>query len=123
MPPQKQVPDFWRNTWAMDRMYVLSMFHAKEYRKHIPAVTLRHYDPILNVTRNGIDLKFLKETTKTVKKNMKRLLYTSRPERGMQELLTGIWPVLHKADPSLELALCTYDIAKDNLPTAVVDYY
>lgn len=87
-----------------EQVMVLSEFHRQAYLKAVPEL-----DPVLWKTTNGVDLELLKKHG-VGPRNAKRLIYASRPERGLEYLLRVIWPQLLERDPELELALCGYDV-------------
>lgn len=67
-------------------------------------------DRVLWQTRNGVDLELLRKYAG--RKNPKRLLFASRPERGLDVLLNEIWPRLRAIDPALELHVASYDTSR-----------
>lgn len=89
--------------WNAQRVLVLSQFMRDQYKR-----VYDFPDSILHVTRNGIDLCKIKEA-EDPKREQKLLVYTARPERGMEILLEQTFPRLLKADPDLRLALAGYN--------------
>lgn len=69
-------------------------------------------DQILWPTRNGVDLSLLRHHAQGITRNPKRMIYASRPERGLDFLLMEVWPKLRAIDPALELVVCGYDSSK-----------
>lgn len=86
------------------QVMVLSQFHKDAYLKEAPML-----ESVLWQTRNGVDLQMLHKHG-TAAKNKKRLIYASRPERGLLFMLEEVWPRLLQADPELELSICGYDM-------------
>lgn len=90
---------------SIDLMFVLSQFHAADYAKKLPACT-----ESLVLTRNGLDIGQIRRATANVDKVPGRLVYASRPERGLKLLLQYIWPRLLQQFPHLSLTICGYDV-------------
>jgi len=89
--------------YKIDRVFVLSEFHKGTFQHHLGVPEDRYL-----VTRNGVDLALIDETVEGVERDPNRLLYTSRPERGLDVLLT-MWPELKRRRPELKLAIAHYD--------------
>ena len=91
--------------WNVDKVMVVSQFMAQQYRE------VYGLGDELWVTRNGIDLKTVEDARQTVTtpRNRKTLVYSARPERGLDVLLSTIFPQLLAKDPELRLHLCSYD--------------
>jgi glycosyltransferase involved in cell wall biosynthesis/SAM-dependent methyltransferase len=90
--------------WNIDRVFVLSEYMRNQYRKVTDLPESAFY-----TTRNGIDLAlFDRVHAEVLVRHPKRLLYTSRPERGLDVLLGEIMPKLLEADPTIELRLAGY---------------
>uniref|UniRef100_UPI003F696505 methyltransferase domain-containing protein n=1 Tax=Polynucleobacter sp. TaxID=2029855 RepID=UPI003F696505 len=83
-------------TWNIDFMYCLSQFHKDQYLKQLPEL-----ESILKLTTNGIDFDLV---PKDVKKKH-RIMFTSRPERGLYSAL-NVYEKL--GDKDLELLICAY---------------
>lgn len=82
--------------WNYDYMYCLSEFHKKDYVDRIPEV-----EKIIKLTSNGVDFSLCQKDTP--KKH--KVMFTSRPERGLMEALS-----LYEAygDKDLEFLACNY---------------
>ena len=95
--------------WNVDRMFVLSEFHKKQYMEvyGIP-------EDALFVTRNGIDLDMI-ESVPDQKRDMKAVIYTARPERGLDILLEHTYPRLLQKDPEIRLYVAGYDNYTEHL--------
>jgi len=91
--------------WACDRVMVLSQFMKRQYQNvyGLP-------DSALHVTRNGIDLRMLEAAPGPPEgvRDMKAIVFTARPERGMDILLEETFPRLLREDPELRLYLAGY---------------
>ncbi|MEQ8251992.1 MAG: glycosyltransferase [Oceanibaculum nanhaiense] len=81
-------------------VYCLSDYHQWHFRQHLP-----HWDHKIRRTHNGLDFSLIKEAVASESKRHK-LMYTSRPERG---LLRALSIYEQYADRTLEFTCCTYD--------------
>lgn len=89
--------------YKVDRLLVLSRFHRSQFQRHLSLPEGRYL-----VTRNGVDLDLIDEAIAGVARDSNRLLYTSRPERGLDVLLE-MWPELKRRRPELKLAIAHYE--------------
>ena len=102
----------------IDLLFVLSRFHRDDYLAKVPECS-----PKLAITRNGLDLSLLLAAQNAAKRSPGRLVYASRPERGLKLLLDYIWPRLHKTLPGLELTICGYQSTQSGaLPAHLAEY-
>lgn len=85
---------------AIDFIYCLSDYHAA-----YTAGFFKDYFDKIKITANGIDLDLVRDVTKDVHSKKHRIMYTSRPERGLGEALY-VYEKLN--DKELELLICTY---------------
>ena len=109
--------------WQIDRLAVTTDYHAESYLKAIPEI-----GPLLFRTGNGVDTQECWEAghfeerigpeyeTRAVKKDPRKLIYTSRPERGLVWLLSAIFPKLLEKFPDLKLHVATYDFPFELAP-------
>lgn len=96
--------------WNYDKLFVLSDFMHKQYKEvyQLP-------EELFHVTRNGIDLKTIEHTRQEASKlkgaarNPLSLVYSARPERGLDILLAEIMPRILKYEPNARLFLSYYD--------------
>jgi len=102
--------DFMGSLWNVAEVWGLSDFHIKQMSE-----TYGVSEDLFWKTRNGIDPIRLTPQ----KRNPKRLIYTARPERGMDVLLRDIMPKIWAQDPAMELHLCGYD----NTVPEMVQFY
>ena len=88
--------------WNIDRVIVLSDYMREQYHAiyGLPEETLW-------TTRNGIDLDLFRQ--ETAPRNQKRLIYSARPERGLDVLLKRVMPRLLERDPEITLTIYGYD--------------
>ncbi len=89
--------------FRVDRVFVLSEFHREQLQGHLDLP-----DDRVLVTRNGVALDLVEEAAAGAKRDRDRVIYTSRPERGLEVLLT-MWPRLKQARPGLKLSIAHYD--------------
>jgi glycosyltransferase involved in cell wall biosynthesis len=89
--------------YKLDRLFVLSEFQKKQFRRHLDVPEDRYI-----VTRNGVDLALVDESIAGVGRDPNRVIYTSRPERGLDVLLT-MWPEMKERRPDLKLAIAHYE--------------
>lgn len=95
--------------WNVDQVAVVSKFMADQYKEvyGLP-------DSVLWQTRNGVDLDLFKPFQHEPRQP-KKLVYSARPERGLDRLLRDIFPALLKEDPGLKLTLLGYDNMVDHM--------
>lgn len=108
-----------------DQVLVLSDYHAGLFHHlHDPAMRPddwhAHMAALLWKTSNGVDLELLRRCAKDVRRHPKRLIFASRPERGLDYLLGEIFPKLQAIEPDLELHVCSYDASR--LPQLTPEY-
>jgi glycosyltransferase involved in cell wall biosynthesis len=96
----------------------LSNFHRDNYLTRLPQL-----DDRAVVTRNGLDFGLMDLGAQGARKIPGKLIYASRPERGLRVLLEAIWPRLQKARPDLRLHVCGYVVDDLHLDPAVKDLH
>ena len=97
--------------WNVDEVFVLSDWQKKQYKEvyemledDMDGIATYNYE-LFWQTSNGIDvIKDLK-----VERKAKQLVYTNRPERGMDVLLFDIAPKIWARDEDVEILICGYD--------------
>jgi len=89
--------------YKLDRLSVLSEFQKQQFQRQLDVPEDRYV-----VTRNGVDLALVDESIAGVERDPNRLIYTSRPERGLDVLLT-MWPEMKQRRPDLKLAITHYE--------------
>ena len=87
--------------WNVDKVFCLSDWHINNY---IEINKLKKEDNLFFKTSNGI--KIIKPT-KQPRKN--QIVYTNRPERGMDNLLYNVLPKLWEKDQDIEVVIAGYD--------------
>lgn len=103
--------------WNIDRILGVSKFHVDQI-KNVYGIK----DDFLGVLPNGINLALWENrATPEKKKASKIMLYSSRPERGLENLVKpgGIMERLYEIDPEIRLAICGYD----NTTPEMQEYY
>jgi len=92
--------------WNTDRILGVSEWHKKQVSEIYDL-----NDGFISVLRNGINLADFSPEAGRLKFNSKTLLYTSRPERGLENLVKpgGIMEQLYKLDPEIQLVVAGYD--------------
>lgn len=106
--------------WGYDKLFVLSDFMRKQYQDVIGLPADVFYQ-----TRNGVDLDLVArvrgevEAKTDVRRNPLSLIYTARPERGLDVLLQEILPRVLEREPQARLFLARYD----NQVAEVADFY
>ncbi|MFH0962961.1 MAG: methyltransferase [Planctomycetota bacterium] len=97
-----------------DMAFFLSDFHERQWRALLPEIA-----PIAVRTANGVDLDYLDAAVRKTAREGNVFLYSSRPERGLEVLLTAIWPRVLERLPDAELRVAGYDLAGIDTPPQV----
>jgi len=87
------------NTLPIDRIFAVSRWQRDEWSHYFHIKQDRFF-----LTRNGVDLTMFKPG---VQRERHRLIYASRPERGLDVLLK-LFPIIRNRIPTAELHLYTY---------------
>ena len=103
--------DLMPRLWQTDLLMCLSDYHIDDYcgpegeevKGKIPCLR-----PFIWKTSNGVDLDVIEANKRP--KVPGKLIYTSRPERGLYYLLHDIMPRLLERRPRLRLHYCTYEL-------------
>ncbi len=88
----------------VDTIFTVSRWQAEAYAEHFGIPRDRFH-----VTRNGIDLTFFPR--EPLSRDRKKLVYTSRPDRGLDVLL-DLFPKIREKEPEAELHIFTYTQAE-----------
>ncbi|MCI0551513.1 MAG: glycosyltransferase family 4 protein, partial [Anaerolineae bacterium] len=94
--------------WNIDKVILLSEYHKEQYR-----AVYGLEDALMHVGRNGIDPDLF-ETDK-VERDRYRLIYTARPERGLDVLLKEVFPELLRREPRFRLSIAAYHNPVDHM--------
>lgn len=95
-----------------DLVFLLSEYHKKNYKQFVSEI-----DSFSWITKNGVDLDLIKENLRP--KVPGKVIYTSRPERGLHYLLADILPLLISQRPDIKLHFCNYDLQGMQVPDQV----
>ena len=92
--------------WNVNKILCVSQFHVYQV-KRIYGINENYIDFI----PNGIDLELCQPGSLKEKRDSKIMLYSSRPERGLINLVSpnGIMEQLYKIDPEITLIVTGYD--------------
>ena len=99
-------------------LFNLSRFHVEDYLGKIPQLKSKIFQ-----TRNGIDMEMIQQAVKGREKIAGKMIYASRPERGLPFLLQFIWPKVRALCPEATLHICTYDVDRQSLPPKILTLY
>lgn len=94
-------------TWNVDKFLTVSKFHKKQV-----AEVYGINDEWIDVLPNGVDLSLYQEPIDVAKKiKSKLMLYSSRPERGLVNLVKpgGVMEQLWEYDREIKLLVCSYE--------------
>ena len=94
----------------IDRIFAISHWQRDVWSRHFNIPAERFF-----LTRNGVDLKLFKPVEKRVRH---RLVYASRPDRGLNVLLK-LFPSIRQQVPDAELYVYTYQLPDDKLNDVV----
>lgn len=100
--------------WNIDKIMTVSQYMTNQY-KEVTGLP----DEAFWTTKNGINLSITDKSHSKNKRNRKQLVYTARPERGLDVLLEKIMPRLWEQDPEISLVVATYN----NTVPHMVDFY
>lgn len=100
--------DFRGALWNVDRIMIVSDFMREQYRE-----VLGLPEELFLVSRNGIDLNLFPQESR--QREAGKVMYVSRPERGLDVLLEKVWPRLRKRVPHVKLYLAGYDNTVDHM--------
>jgi len=96
-------------SYNVQKILTVSKFHSEQVQKVYACKK-----EILEVFKNGIDddlYKNASEIDENIKLGSKTILFTSRPERGLEQLVRpdGIMERLYQIDPEIRLMVAGYD--------------
>lgn len=102
----------------IDLFLVLSEFHKDNFLMRLPQL-----DDRLVITRNGLDFDLMDQAAQQAVPDPNKLIYASRPERGLKTLLEDVWPRLYRWNPDLKLFVCGYQIKLSDMPPELEELY
>lgn len=94
----------------IDLLFFLSAFHRDHYLSYLPEAEDRSI-----VTRNAINPEWTSMAAEGVKRDPSKVIYASRPERGLKLLLREIWPEILRRRPGTRLHVCGYQVERSLL--------
>lgn len=110
--------------WQTDLAILLSDYHIANY-----TTTDDGSDPeqskvpwmkkIMWKSSNGVDIDLIDEIRERTPKVPGKVIFTSRPERGLHYLTTLVLPELLKEFPDLKLHYCNYSLGNMQVPDSV----
>lgn len=103
--------------WQTDQIFALSDFHIANYTEGEKGEKLPQFKDFFWKTSNGVDMELIKANLRPKERN--KVIYTSRPERGLHFLLQHILPEVLKEVPDLKLYYCNYDLGAMQVPDTV----
>lgn len=90
-------------TWNINKIATVSQFHTDQMKK-----VLGLQDEIFFTSRNGIDVEAIQQGLDG-ERDLKRIVYTARPERGLDVLLSEVFPRILEKDREFQLHIAGYD--------------
>lgn len=95
--------NFHGTMWNVDRILVISEFMKRQYQEVHGGP-----DSVFHVTRNGIDIGLIDSVPEQERDRFK-IMFTSRPERGLDIMLRDVLPRLLQREPRIQLYISRYD--------------
>lgn len=112
----KGVDAFPAALFQTDKLFGLSQYHIDGYLKQHPFL-----ERLFHQTRNGVDLEMVDANKRP--KVPGKLIYTSRPERGLHYLLEEIFPKILDRAPHSQLYVASYSLQDLQPHSDVSDLY
>lgn len=94
----------------IDRVFAISNWQMNEWTRHFNMLPDRFF-----LTRNGVDLSMFQPSRN---RNRYRLIYVSRPDRGL-EVLLKLFPYIRRKVPDAELHIYTYYLPDDKSDNSI----
>ncbi len=117
--PAVKPEDFIPYLYSTDSLFCLSDYHVDLFEKAYPDLKL-----LINKTKNGIDFDIIEKVRKQAKsKDSNKIIYVSRPERGLDVLLQGIYPKLKYLRPGLKLYVAGYSLGNFPIDDNTKNFY
>ena len=95
--------NFHMTCWNIDRILLPSAFMKAQYQEVHGGP-----DGLYHLTRNGIDLKMI-DSVPDQERDRFKIMFTSRPERGLDIMLREVFPRILKREPKATLYISRYD--------------
>lgn len=95
--------NFHPSCWNIDRILVLSEFMRDQYREVFGGP-----ESLYQVTRNGVDLGLI-DAVPERERDRHKIMFTARPERGLDIMLREVLPRILAKEPKVRLYISRYD--------------
>ena len=95
--------NFHPTCWNIDRALVISEFMKQQYKQVHGGP-----DDFFHVTRNGIDLNLI-DSVPEQERDRYKIMFTARPERGLDIMLREVFPRILAKEPKAQLYISRYD--------------
>lgn len=102
-------PQMYAHLWQTDQVFLLSDYHIKDYLGH--EESMEQLSKIIFKTNNGIDIDQIDRIREQTEKVPGKIIYTSRPERGLHYLLQML-PKILAVRPDAKVYYCNYSLGK-----------
>lgn len=89
--------------WNVDKIFTVSEWHRKQTIE-----THEIAENIIHATRNGLNFDLIDEAPDAEKRDPYKLMYSARPERGLDVMLSDILPRLLEREPKYKLCVAGY---------------
>lgn len=103
------LPELESSIWAIDGVLTLSRYQTNQWCSKVPLLS-----SLINQITNGVDLRMAKSAYLPLSGRNHQVVWGSRPERGLLNFLTIIWPKIYAKDPSLSLVVAGYSGLHDS---------
>ena len=95
--------NFHPTCWNIDKILAISEFMKRQYQSVHGGP-----DDLYHVTRNGIDLELI-DSVPPQERDHYKIMFTSRPERGLDIMLREVLPRILAREPKAQLYISRYD--------------
>ena len=102
--------------WRCDELFMLSDFHIQNYTEQIPEIK-----DFIWKTRNGVDQQLIAANMRP--KVTGKLIYVSRPERGLHMLLGAALKPILESNPEAKLYIANYSLQNMQVPPEMVQQW
>ncbi len=104
----RRIPELQAPLHAIDRIVTVSQFQAGQYRDACSELPESLFLPL----RNGLDLDLIlaaQERNKGIERDPNLIVYTSRPERGLDVMMLRVFPQILNRHQNARLVVAGYD--------------
>ncbi len=95
--------EFRSTLWNIDQVLTVSKWH-KEQLQEVYGLP----EDLVTAIRNGVNYSLIPQDSDPTKRDPNKLMYCARPERGLDVLLTEIFPALLEKNPDYYLCIASY---------------